>query len=489
MEAYFMIEKYSKQFIGGIWRDGSSDIVYEDVNPFNNEVIARFKLSNKEDINKAYVAAKHAQKIWAETPAEEKKKVLLRAAELFQERKDEFAQILVKETGSSFLKSMGEVLSIIEMIKDAATYSDRINTPVMVPSNTPGKENLIFHKPAGVVGIISPFNYPLFLSIRAVAPALAVGDAVVLKPDLQTQISGGFIISEVFEQAGLPKGVLNVLTCDMEEVGDYFVEHPIPSIISFTGSTAVGRHIGALCGKHLKKVALELGGNSPLVVLEDADLDQAVDAAVFGKFIHQGQICMITNRIFVHRKLYDEFVTRYVEKAEQLPYGDPMDQKVVIGPIINERQIQKILQYVELGKQEGHKLVLEGQRIGNVLTPFVFADVKNDSKLAQTEIFGPIAMIIPFDDEKEALELANETEYGLSGAVFTKDFERGIEFARQLESGMAHVNDQTVNSAPNTPFGGVKASGLGRYGGEWGFEEFTSVKWVSVQRERRNYPF
>ena len=208
----------------------------------------------------------------------------------------------------------------------------------------------------------------------------------------------------------------------MEEVGDYFVEHPIPSIISFTGSTAVGRHIGALCGKHLKKVALELGGNSPLVVLEDADLDQAVDAAVFGKFIHQGQICMITNRIFVHRKLYDEFVTRYVEKAEQLPYGDPMDQKVVIGPIINERQIQKILQYVELGKQEGHKLVLEGQRIGNVLTPFVFADVKNDSKLAQTEIFGPIAMIIPFDDEKEALELANETEYGLSGAVFTKDF-------------------------------------------------------------------
>ena len=189
-----MIEKYSKQFIGGIWRDGSSDIVYEDVNPFNNEVIARFKLSNKEDINKAYVAAKHAQKIWAETPAEEKKKVLLRAAELFQERKDEFAQILVKETGSSFLKSMGEVLSIIEMIKDAATYSDRINTPVMVPSNTPGKENLIFHKPAGVVGIISPFNYPLFLSIRAVAPALAVGDAVVLKPDLQKKIYGGFII-------------------------------------------------------------------------------------------------------------------------------------------------------------------------------------------------------------------------------------------------------------------------------------------------------
>lgn len=484
-----MLNKYSKQFINGEWRNGSSQLMYDNVNPFDKEVIASVKLSNKEDVNEAYEAARSAQKTWAKVPSAEKKEILFRAAEIFGERTQEIIEIISKETGSSVLKATGEVINIIEMIKDAANYSERMENPVSLPSSMPGKESLVFHKPAGVVGIISPFNYPLFLSMRAVAPAIAVGDAVVLKPDLQTQISGGYIIGEVFEQAGLPKGVLNVLTFAIEEVGDYFVEHPIPQVISFTGSTAVGRHIGALCGQHLKKAALELGGNSPLVVLEDADIDQAIDAAIFGKFIHQGQICMITNRILVHRKHYKEFVDRYVQRASELPYGNPVDPKVIIGPIINDNQLKKILNIVEEGKKEGNNLVLEGKHAGNILTPFVFADVDNKSKLAQTEIFGPVAIIIPFDSEEEALEMANDTEYGLSGAVFTQDFERGIEFARQIESGMAHVNDQTVNSSPNAPFGGEKASGLGRYGGEWGFEEFTSAKWVTVQREARKYPF
>jgi acyl-CoA reductase-like NAD-dependent aldehyde dehydrogenase len=479
----------NKQFIDGEWRDGKSATVYEMTNPYNNQVIDRVKLANKEDIDEAYRAAQRAQAEWAKVPAEKKRSIILKAADILERRQKEAIDFLVKETGSTVIKSTMEVQATIDLIKETANWPDKVGVRQVFPSADPTKENLVFREPAGVVGIISPWNWPLFLSVRAVAPAVAVGDAVVLKPDLQSQITGGFLIAEIYEEAGLPKGVLNVITADIPEIGDAFIEHPIPRIISFTGSTAVGRHIGEVAGRNLKRVALELGGNSPLVILEDADLDAAVDAAIFGKYIHQGQICMITNRILVHRKHYDEFVKRFVERAKQIPYGDPADPNVIIGPIINERQIEKILGFVELGKSEGAKLVLEGQRIGNVLTPFVFADVKNDSQLAQSEIFGPVATIIPFDTDEEGIRLANETEYGLSAAVFTKDLEHGVDIARRLESGMAHVNDQTVNITPETPFGGEKFSGLGRYGGEFAFEEFTTVKWVSVQKERRQFPF
>lgn len=484
-----MFEKYSKQYINGEWRDGSSENTYNDVNPFDNSVLATFKLANRDDIDAAYKAASAAQKVWANTPSGERKQILLKAADLFAERRRALVPLLVAETGSTVAKAVGEIFSVVEIIREAANYCDRMDAPTVLPSNMPGKESLVYHQPAGVVGIISPFNYPLNLSIRAVAPALAVGDTVVIKPDLQTQISGGFLIAEIFEEAGLPKGVLNVLSFSLDEVGDYFVEHPIPNIISFTGSTAVGRRIGALCGQNLKRVALELGGNSPLVVLEDADIEKALNAAIFGKFFHQGQICMITNRILVHRKHYDEFVSRFVERASALVCGDPSDSQVNIGPIINETQINKIMRIIEEAKSDGNKLVLEGERIGNVITPFVFADVANNSKLAQTEIFGPVAVLIPFDTEEEALAMANETQYGLAASVFTEDLDRGVEFACRVESGMVHVNDQTINSMANAPFGGVKGSGLGRYGGDWAFEEFTTVKWVSVQKEPRKFPF
>lgn len=359
----------------------------------------------------------------------------------------------------------------------------------VAPSEIPGKVNRVFRKPIGVVGSISPFNFPLFLSIRTIVPAIATGNAVVHKPDLQTAISGGGVIAKAFEEAGLPAGVFNLIVTDISEIGDYFVEHPVPKFISFTGSTAVGRHIGAIAGQNLKKVALELGGNSPFLVLEDADIDQAVDSAIFGKFLHSGQICMMINRIFVHRSKYDEFVQKFVERAKQLKYGNPEDPTVVIGPIINERQIEKILNFAKMAEEDGATVALRGERVGNIITPFVFTDVKNDSRLAQSEIFGPIATIIPFDTEEEAIRLANEVEYGLSAGVFTQDLERGLAVAQRIESGMAHVNDQPVNVEAQMPFGGEKASGLGRFGGQWALEEFTTVQWVSVQEKPRKYPF
>ena len=234
---------------------------------------------------------------------------------------------------------------------------------------------------------------------------------------------------------------------------------------------------------------MELGGNSPFIVLEDADIEQAVDAAVFGKFIHQGQICMSINRMLVQRNVYDEFANELVKKVSRLPYGDPKDPENIIGPIINEKQIKKILNLIETAKHEGADFALEGKRIGNVITPYVITNVTNDMAIAQSEIFGPVACLIPFDTEQEAIDAANNTEYGLSSAVFTRDFEKGIELANKIESGMAHVNDQTVNDEPIMPFGGEKSSGVGRFSGQWALDEFTTVRWVSVQREKREYPF
>ncbi|MWC29358.1 aldehyde dehydrogenase family protein [Paenibacillus sp. MMS18-CY102] len=484
-----MSEKYNKQYINGAWRDGSSKQVYDSVNPYNNEVIAHIKLANRDDIDEAYEAARVAQKAWAKSSADERKQVLRRAAGLLMERKEEIIGLMVKESGSSAVKAGSEFMVAVGSIMSAIEYVDSMFAPHVFPSLIPGKENIVYRYPVGVIGTINAFNFPLYMALRVVAPAVAAGDAVVLKPDSQTFITGGPIIADIFEQAGLPKGIVNVIAYDVAEVGDYMIEHPVPRIMSFTGSTSVGRHIAELCGKHLKRTSLELGGNNAFVVLEDADLDQAVDAAIFSKFMNSGQVCVCTNRFIVHRSLYDAFIERFVERAQQVPHGDPADPKVVIGPLINERQIQKVLGIAAEAKQDGARLVLEGKRIGNVVTPFVFADVDPQSRLAKTEIFGPIASIIPFDTEEEALAMANDTEYGLSGAVFSRDIVKGTAFARAVESGMTHVNDTTINMDMNAPFGGEKSSGIGHYGGEIGFEEFTTCKWVSVQKKPRAFPF
>ncbi|MDR6555352.1 aldehyde dehydrogenase family protein [Paenibacillus qinlingensis] len=484
-----MSEKYNKQYINGVWRDGSSDTVYDNINPYNNERVIQIKLANRDDIDEAYLAAKNAQKAWASSTAEERKTVLTRAVQMLQARKDEIVGLMVQESGSSVTKAVSEFMASVGSIMAAIPYIDSMFSPHVFPSPLPDKENHVYRFPVGVIGVINAFNFPLYMAMRVVAPAIAAGDAVVLKPDSQTYITGGPIVADIFEQAGLPTGVLNVVGYDVAEVGDYMIEHPVPRIISFTGSTGVGRHIGELCGKHLKRASLELGGNNPFVVLEDADLDQAVNAAVFSKLMNSGQVCICTNRFFVHRKHYEAFITRLADRLQQVPYGNPADPKVIVGPLINEKQIEKVLGLAEIAKQEGARLVLEGQRIGNIVTPFVFADVKPDSKLAQTEIFGPIASIIPFDTEEEALAWANDTEYGLSSAVFTSNIEKGMAFARSIESGMTHVNNTTINMDMNAPFGGEKSSGIGHYGGDLGFEEFTTSKWVSVQKKPRIFPF
>jgi aldehyde dehydrogenase (NAD+) len=482
-------EELNKSFINGEWKEGGSERTYDILNPYDNSVITSVRLATAKQLHQTFEVAKEAQKEWAKSSVEERREVLHKAVEYLKMNREAIVDVIVRETGGTVLKANVEFHLTIDILEESLKYVDEIYKSREVPSTIEGKVNYVYRLPLGVIASISPFNFPMNLSMRTIAPAIALGNSVVHKPDIQVGLTGGSIIAKAFEYAGLPKGVLNVILTDITEIGDDMLTNPHARLISFTGSTAVGRHIGEIAGRQLKRVALELGGNSPFIVLSDADVDRAVEAAIFGKFIHQGQICMIINRMIVHQSKYDEFVEKFVKKAKSLPYGDPRDPKTVIGPLINERQMEKALQMIEEAKRDGVKIALEGKRVGNILTPYVFVDVDHSSKLAQMELFAPIATIIKAKTDEEAMAMANDTEYGLSSAIFTSDLEKGKRFALQIDSGMTHINDQTVNDAPNIPFGGNKASGLGRFGNPWVVEEFTVTKWISVQTKYREYPF
>lgn len=340
-----------------------------------------------------------------------------------------------------------------------------------------------------MVGVISPFNFPFFLSMKSVAPALGAGNGVVLKPHEDSPITGGTLIGKIFEEAGVPKGLLNVVVTDIKEIGDAFVEHPIPRIISFTGSTKVGSHIGQLAVKHFKKPLLELGGNSAFIILEDADIDYAVQAATFSRFTHQGQICMSANRILVQKPIYQEFVDKYKEKVSTLTMGDPSDPQTIIGPVINHRQAETLEKLIEKGIEQGAVPLVRGNITGRMVEPTVLVNVKPDMEVAQEELFGPVVCIIPFETEEEGIAIANDTRFGLSGAIHTSNLERGVELAKKVHTGMIHVNDVTINDEPIVAFGGEKQSGLGRLNGEWSLDEFTTMKWISVHYGQRKFPY
>src|SRR5690554_6576107 len=483
-------QDFHVQPLAGEWREGSGENLRSVRNPFTGEELVSIRLANSDDLDKAYRAAEAAQQEWAERAPSERSAVLLRAVSIFDERKEEIIDWLIRESGSTRLKAMVEWGSARAITQEAASMPARAHGYTMA-SDIPGKESLVYRRPLGVVGVISPWNFPLHLSQRSVAPALALGNAVVIKPASDTPVTGGLLLARIFEEAGLPAGVLSVVVGAGSEIGDAFVEHPIPSFISFTGSTPVGRNIGRIAsgGEHLKHVALELGGNSPFVVLADADGDAAVNAAVVGKFLHQGQICMAINRIIVEQPLLEEFTRRYVERVKALPYGDPSKPETVVGPVINARQLDGLKDKIRLAQEEGATLLVGGEPQGNVMPPHVFGNVTADMEIAREEIFGPLVGIQSARDAAHALELANSTEYGLSSTVFTRDISKGVAFAQGIRAGMTHVNDMPVNDEPNAPFGGEKNSGLGRFNGDWAIEEFTTDHWITVQHAPRPYPF
>lgn len=477
---------FTKIFINGEWIEGSSDSRMKDTNPFTGEELVTIKAANKNDLDNAYQAAVTAQAEWANELPQTKRAVIEKVMDVMQENKDLIIDWLVKEAGSSVTKATVEFRASMDIVKETASFPYRMEGKIL-PSQQPGKENRVYRNPLGVIGIISPWNFPLHLSIRSIAPAIATGNAVVIKPATDTPVTGGLLFASIFEAAGLPKGLLNVVVGRGSEIGDDIVTHPTPRLISFTGSTPVGRHIAELAGGALKKTALELGGNNNFIVLKDADIEQAVDSALFGKFYHQGQICMSINRILVHQDIYDKFAEQFIARARNLKHGDPAQKDTQVGPLINRDQLDRILKDIDASVEQGAKVRLGGNSDGNILEPTVLTGVTNDMPLAENEIFGPVAILIPFNSDEEAVEMANAYPFGLSGAVHSANIEHGTNIAHRIRTGMIHVNDQPVNDEAHMPFGGERDSGLGRFNGEWVLEEFTTLKWLSVQHQPRNY--
>ncbi|MBR2566797.1 MAG: aldehyde dehydrogenase family protein [Paenibacillus sp.] len=478
---------WTKQYIAGKWVEGSGEKMLENINPYTGEVIATWRSSSQDDIDQAYESAKKSAEEWSATLPSVKEGVLRQVSSLMDERKEEIIQLLITESGSTRIKAEAEFAAAKRIVDESSSFPFRMKGELL-PSNTPGKENRIVREPKGVIGVIGPWNFPLHLCLRSVAPAIALGNGVVIKPASDTPITAGWLIADLFEQAGLPEGVLNVVAGSGSEIGDYFVAHPIPKVISFTGSTEVGKGIGKLAGEHLKETALELGGNNAMIVLEDADIEHAAQAAVFGKFLHQGQICMALNRIIVHADIYDEFLKSFVSKTKNIQAGDPSDEKTLVGPLIRKKEVERLLELVEQAKDEGAQLLLGGTHQEGVLMPTVLADVKPEQDIVQQELFGPVAVIMKAKGEQEAIQLANDTPYGLSGSVFTGNLERGYRVAQRIESGMVHVNDQSVNDEAHVMFGGEKSSGIGRFGGDWAINKFTRTRWISLQHQYREYP-
>jgi aldehyde dehydrogenase (NAD+) len=483
-------QNFDRIFVDGEWREGRAGESSEDRDPYTGEILVRIRHADERDLGIAFDAAASAQPRWHDMLPAERAAVFLRAALIMEQRYEEIVDWLVRESGSTRIKADIEWEMTQAVMLESASFPSRVEGPIL-PSDIPDKENRVYRQPVGVVGMISPWNFPLHLSNRSIAPALALGNAAVIKPASDTPITGGLLLAKIYEEAGLPDGVLNVIVGPGRELGDAFIQHPVPRAITFTGSTEVGRHIAELASQSsiMKRVALELGGNSPLVILDDADLYFATNIAIFGKFLHQGQICMAINRIIVDERVHDEFVERFTNRARKLKIGNPNDHDTVIGPLINDEQLHRSLEHIKKARDEGAKQVLGGEPQGLVLPPQVFVDVRNDMSVAQEEMFGPIVSVIKVRDEEEALQVANETSYGLSSAVVTRDLERGNQFAKQMQAGMSHVNDSPVNDMANCPFGGEKNSGLGRFNGQWAIEEFTTVHWVSVQQEPIDYPF
>ncbi|MFG2127053.1 benzaldehyde dehydrogenase [Streptomyces sp. NPDC048751] len=460
---------------------------YAVTEPATGDRLATVTLAAAQDVRPAVEAARAAQTEWARVPHFVRAGVLRKAGDLFAAHAEELREWLVRESGSIAGKADFELHVAAQECYEAAALASQPAGQVL-PSEAP-RLSYTRRVPVGVAGVIAPFNAPLILSIRSVAPALALGNAVVLKPDPRTAVCGGLSLAAVFAEAGLPEGLLQVLPGG-PDVGQALVADPGVPVISFTGSTAAGRAVGEAAGRHLKRAHLELGGNSALVVLEDADLDAVISTAAWGSFFHQGQVCMTTGRHLVHRSLYEEYVERLAAKADSLAVGDPHRAQVHLGPLIDGTQLAKVRALVEASTGGGAKLAAGGTHDQLFYRPTVLSGVDDHTPAYAEEVFGPVAPVRPFDTADEAAALAADSPYGLSLGIVTRDTARGLDLAERIPTGIVHINDQTVNDEAVAPFGGIAASGTGaRFGGEANLEAFTELRWTTVRGDVAPYPF
>jgi benzaldehyde dehydrogenase (NAD) len=474
--------------IGGEWADGSGGS-FEVRNPFTSEVATVAAAATRDDARRAVEAAAAAFEGWSETPLARRRELLERAAQIMEERGPEFAQTVADETGGTFGWGMFNVMLATGMLREAGVHAAAVHDEE-IHSHISGKRMRAVRQPAGVIVGIAPWNAPVILGTRAIASPLAYGNTVVMKASESSPRTHGLIV-ECLEQAGVPAGVVNLITnapADAGDVVEELIAHPAVRRINFTGSSHVGRIIAEKAGRHLKRVVLELGGKAPFVVLEDADLDAAAAAANFGAFMHQGQICMSTERIVVDRRVADEFAAKLTARASSLKVGDPRDPSTQIGPLINAGALDRVSELIEDAVEKGASVLTGGEADGLVYRPTVLRGVTPEMRIYSEESFGPSVSIIEVDGAEEAIDVANDTEYGLSASIFSRDVAAAEQLARRIQSGICHINDATVHDEPQVPFGGVKASGWGRFGGQWAAEEFTELRWITIQDEQREYP-
>lgn len=470
---------YPKLFINGEWISGRGGKIVHNISPYTGRTLYEYYTASVEDINNAFCAAYDSFQVWSCTQPMQKQKLLEQLLHVAIKMKDDICACLIEEGGAVNLKADIEYQATINIIKEALNYPYMANGKIL-PSDNKGRDNYVVKRPRGVIVVIVPWNFPILLAMRSIIPAIAVGNTVILKPSSETPASG-LIIAELFEQADAPKGLLNVIVGSGNDIGNEIITHPLASMISFTGSTPVGKHVGQLASKHLKHMSLELGGNNAMIVLDDANIEQAAKAAAFGAFFHQGQICMSINRIITTKNVHQKFVDAFIEEVKKLKVGNVTDTDAFIGPMISEAHRIKVENYIDATIKAGAKIVLRGKTEGNFIHPWIFDEASNTMPAAENEVFGPVCCVLTAADENEAINMANDTNYGLCASIFTGDRYHGLQIADRLAVGMVHINDQTVMDEPHVMFGGEKDSGFGRFNGQWIVNSMLTEKWISVQ--------
>ncbi|GHA61647.1 salicylaldehyde dehydrogenase [Amylibacter ulvae] len=471
--------KTLQHYIGGNWVHAKDGATLDVFNPLDDSLYLRAAKGSRQDVQSAVAEAKTAFADYRETLPKERERWLLRIAEIMEERKAELLDCLIDEIGSPIQKAMFEFEKGLTMIRAAAGLCRNVRGET-IPSDAPGKFSMSVREPLGVVAVITPFNVPLIKTTRLVANALAVGNTVVHLPsEMAPHLT--LLFAQIVADAGMPAGVYNVVTGYGHEIGDDLTSHKDVKFVTFTGSTVVGQHISEICAKNKTPNTLELGGKSPTVVLADADLDKAMPLAARSIFMFGGQACIGTSRFYVERPIYDEFVKRFAMIASKIGMGDLRDPNTVIAPIISDRQRQRIKDHIEDAKAKGATVVTGGEWDGNRCQPTLLTDVSEDMTVCRTETFGPVTSIYPIDSYEQGLAMANDTEYGLSSAIFTKNIDTAFHFARNINAGMCHINGPTIHDEAHVPFGGNGESGVGREGTDADMEAMTELKWITVQ--------
>ncbi|VCU69029.1 Vanillin dehydrogenase [Pigmentiphaga humi] len=478
-----------RQLIAGEWVAAEGGRTFDDINPYTGQPFATIPASGAADAQRAIDAAAEAFPAWAAMGARERQALFLKAAAILERRADEIVPLMAEETGSASAFSRFQIQWAVGLLRQAAGYP-YLPGGEIVQSDTPGVFAMAVRKPLGVVCGISPWNGSVALGFRSIVAPLACGNTVVLKPSEEAPVCAGILMGEVFHEAGFPPGVVNVVThapADIGPIADRLFDSPAVRAYNFTGSSATGARLASRAGAKLKRIALELGGYNPMLVLADADLDYSIDTAVFAAFFHQGQICMNTRKILVHRSLYDTFLERFVARAKALQAGDPSDPATKLGPLITEQAVAKVKQGIDEALARGARLLAGGTCRGRCFDPTVLVDVPADAPIHCEEVFGPVVLVEPFDDEQAAVQAANGTAYGLTASIMTADVWRGISLGGQVQAGMVNVNGPTMGGEPQIPFGGVKDSGWARFG-RWAIDIFTDLNLVTVSRNKRQYP-